>query len=85
MSLMEKFYKISDFLETKKANEVNDHPRSGWLDRYASLQPPPFKAGLREAIWNRYIPFREAPPFKAGSFNFPAYQRRGKAKTHLCF
>jgi hypothetical protein len=36
-----------------KIFEVNDHPQSGWLDRYASLQAPPFKAGLREAIWIR--------------------------------
>ncbi len=45
-------------------------PGEGKFDRFASLQAPPFKAGLREAIWNRYIPFREAPPFRAGSFTF---------------
>jgi hypothetical protein len=38
------------------------------VDRFASLLAPPFKTGLREAIWNRYIPFREALPFRTGSF-----------------
>jgi hypothetical protein len=60
---------------------IATQPESGWLDRYASLQRPPFKAGLREAIWNRYIPFREDPPFKAGSFNFPA--KGGERQKHV--
>ena len=37
---------------------------SGLLPR----NPPLLKRGQGEAIWNRYFPFREAPPFRAGSF-----------------
>jgi hypothetical protein len=60
------------------AREGNVHSvyNSKWIDRFASLHAPPINAAVREAISNRYTPFRaaklcrtaEPPPFRAKSF-----------------
>jgi hypothetical protein len=51
------------------------------IDRFASLEAPPFKAGLREAIWNRYIPFRDASPIRTGSFTIKDERSENEKKT----
>jgi hypothetical protein len=57
-----------------------------------SLNLKIIEARLREAIWNRYkyIPFRQAPPFRVGSFtnsnyfkNLEIFKSQRKTLDHL--
>ena len=38
------------------------------IDRLAPRKPRPLGRGQGELYKNGYLPYREAPPFKAGSF-----------------
>ena len=56
--------------EIRKMGTFQEFLKECGIDRLAPRKPRPLGRGQGELYKNAYLPYREAPPFKAGSFTY---------------